>query len=51
MNLIELDRPLRQLRMSGMAATLETRLLQAQTDANGTHRSGLHAGIRRTVMS
>ena len=33
MNLIELDRALRQLRMSGMAATLETRLLQAQTDA------------------
>ncbi len=33
MNLIELDRALRQLRMGGMAATLETRLLQAQTDA------------------
>ena len=33
MNLIELDRALRQLRMSGMANTLETRLLQAQTDA------------------
>ena len=33
MNLIELDRALRQLRMSGMAATLEIRLLQAQTDA------------------
>ena len=33
MNLIELDRALRQLRMSGMAATLETRLLQVQTDA------------------
>lgn len=33
MNLIELDRALRQLRVSGMAATLETRLLQAQTDA------------------
>jgi DNA replication protein DnaC len=33
MNLIELDRALRQLRMSGMAATLETRLLQAQADA------------------
>lgn len=33
MNLIEFDRALRQLRMSGMAATLETRLLQAQTDA------------------
>lgn len=33
MNLIELNRALRQLRMSGMAATLETRLLQAQADA------------------
>ena len=33
MNLIELDRALRQLRMSGMAATLETRLLQSQTNA------------------
>src|SRR5881396_613802 len=32
MNLIELQRALRQLRCSGMAAGLETRLLQAQTD-------------------
>jgi len=32
MNLIEIDRALRQLRLSGMAATLETRLLQAQSD-------------------
>ncbi|HLB54951.1 MAG TPA: IS21-like element helper ATPase IstB [Gemmatimonadales bacterium] len=32
MNLVELDRALRQLRLSGMAATLETRLRQAQTD-------------------
>ena len=32
MNLIELDRALRQLRLSGMAAVLETRLLQAQTE-------------------
>ncbi len=32
MNLVELDRSLRQLRLSGMAATLEPRLLQAQTD-------------------
>lgn len=30
MNLVELDRALRQLRLSGMAATLETRLVQAQ---------------------
>jgi DNA replication protein DnaC len=32
MNLIELDRALRQLRLSGMAAVLETRLHQAQTE-------------------
>ena len=32
MNLVELDRALRQLRLSGMAATLEARLRQAQTD-------------------
>jgi DNA replication protein DnaC len=33
MNLIELDRALRQLRLSGMAAVLETRLRQAQAEA------------------
>ncbi len=33
MNLIELNGALRQLRLSGMAATLETRLHQAQTEA------------------
>jgi len=32
MNLIELDHALRKLRLSGMAATLETRLRQAQTE-------------------
>ncbi len=32
MNLIELDRALRQLRLSGMAAALETRLRQAQAE-------------------
>jgi DNA replication protein DnaC len=32
MNLIELQRSLRQLRLGGMAAVLETRLLQAQTE-------------------
>lgn len=30
MNMIELDRSLRKLRLSGMAATLETRLIEAQ---------------------
>jgi DNA replication protein DnaC len=33
MNLIELDRALHQLRLGGMAAVLETRLRQAQTEA------------------
>jgi DNA replication protein DnaC len=33
MNLIELDRALRQLRLGGMAAVLETRLRQAQAEA------------------
>ncbi|RPJ58078.1 MAG: ATP-binding protein, partial [Acidobacteria bacterium] len=32
MNLIELDRALRKLRLSGMADVLETRLRQAQTE-------------------
>jgi DNA replication protein DnaC len=32
MNLVELDHALRQLRLSGMASVLETRLRQAQTD-------------------
>jgi hypothetical protein len=33
MNLIELERSLRQLRLGGMAAVLETRLRQAQTES------------------
>lgn len=32
MNLVEIARALRQLRLSGMASTLETRLLQAQSE-------------------
>ena len=32
MNLVELQRALRQLRLSGMATGLEMRLLQAQTE-------------------
>ena len=32
MNLIELNRALRQLRLGGMAAVLETRLRQAQAN-------------------
>ena len=33
MNLIELNRALKQLRLGGMAAVLETRLLQAQAQS------------------
>ena len=33
MNLIELERALRQLRLGGMAAVLDPRLRQAQTEA------------------
>ena len=33
MNLIELQRALRQLRLGGIAAVLETRLHQAQAEA------------------
>ena len=33
MNLIELDRALRQLRLGGMATVLEVRLRQAQTES------------------
>ena len=33
MNLLELNRALRQLRLGGIAAVLETRLRQAQTEA------------------
>jgi hypothetical protein len=33
MNLVELNRALRQLRLGGMAAVLETRLRQAQAEA------------------
>ena len=32
MNLIELNRSLQQLRLGGMTAVLETRLLQAQSE-------------------
>jgi DNA replication protein DnaC len=37
MNQIELDRSLRKLRLSGMAATLPTRILQAQTETLSPH--------------
>jgi hypothetical protein len=44
MNLIELQRALRQLRLGGTAAVLETRLRQAQAEADGAHRSDLLSG-------
>ena len=37
MNQIELDRSLRKLRLSGMAATLQARILQAQTERMPPH--------------
>jgi len=51
MNLIELNRALVQLRLSGMAAVLETRLLQAQSLRPWLHRHDLHAGLRRARLS
>jgi hypothetical protein len=48
MNVIELDRALRQLRLGGMAAVLETRLRQAQAEAMAPHRLDSLPGLRRT---
>ena len=45
MSLIELNRALRQLRLGGMAAVLETRLQQAQAEPNGAHRLPLLSGV------
>jgi hypothetical protein len=45
MNLIELNQSLRQLRLSGMSAVLETRLLQAQAENIAQIDLGLHAGL------
>ena len=45
MNLIELERALRQLRLGGMATVLETRLRQAQAEAMAPHRSDLVPGL------
>ena len=47
MNLVELDRALRQLRLGGMAAVLESRLLQAQTERMAPIDLHLHARHRR----
>ena len=48
MNLIEVDRALRQLRLGGMAAVLETRLRQAQADAMAPIDLIACLGFRRT---
>ncbi len=45
MNLVELDRALRKLRLSGMADVLETRLRQAQIGEDGTPRHRLGARL------
>ena len=47
MNLIELNRFLRQLRLGGIAAVLETRLQQAQAEPMAPlHRLRFPPGIR-----
>ena len=45
MNLIELNRSLVQLRLSGMAAVTETRLLHSAVGKHGAHRPDLHPGL------
>ena len=46
MNVIELQRALKQLRLGGMAAVLETRLHQAQTERMAPDRSDLVSRFR-----
>ena len=46
MNLIELNRALRLLRLGGIAAVLEARLQQAQGGTHGTHRLPFLPGVR-----
>jgi hypothetical protein len=50
-NLIELNRTLAQLRLSGMATVLETRLLQAQSEAMIPIDMISHTGLRRAGVS
>jgi hypothetical protein len=45
MNVIELERALRSLRLGGMAAVLETRLRQGAGRAHGSDRPGVMFGI------
>jgi hypothetical protein len=46
MHVVELERPLRQLHLNGMASVLETRLRQAQAEPIGSNRSDCLPGIR-----
>jgi hypothetical protein len=48
MNLVELNRALRQLRLGGMAAVWETRLRQAQAESRAPLDLILLPGHRRT---
>lgn len=48
MHVVELERSLRQLHLSGMAAVLETRLRQAQAEAMAPHRPDRLPGFGRT---
>ena len=50
MNLIELDRALRQLRLGGMAAVIETRLHQAQAEPFGASASSWKSFVITTVI-
>ena len=45
MNLNELQRSLRQLRLGGMAAVLEMQPAASTSRAHGAHRSASHAGL------
>ena len=45
MNLIELQRALRQLRLGGIAEVLETRLHQSPDRSHGADRLGLSSGL------
>ena len=46
MNLIELDRALRQLRLGGMAAVLETHFASGTSRSHGPHRLDCMSGFR-----
>jgi hypothetical protein len=46
MNLIELNRALKQLRLGGIAAVLETRLNAGPGPIDGAYRSGLLLDLR-----